>query len=60
VLIRDETGVEIARGLIRYEGDHARRIVGMKSAAIEPELGYTSGPMVHADDLALAASSQSA
>jgi glutamate 5-kinase len=52
--------VEIARGLIRYVDEHARRIVGLKSAAIEPALGYTSGPMIHADDLALAASSQSA
>lgn len=60
VLVRDEAGVEIARGLIRYVDEHARRIVGLKSAAIEPALGYTSGPMIHADDLALAASSQSA
>jgi len=60
VLIRDEAGVEIARGLIRYVDEHARRIVGLKSAAIEPALGYTSGPMIHADDLALAASPQSA
>ena len=55
VVIRDETGHEIARGLIRYADEHARRICGLKSAAIEPVLGYTSGPMVHADDLALAA-----
>jgi glutamate 5-kinase len=60
VLVRDEAGVEIARGLIRYVDEHARRIVGLKSAAIEPALGYTSGPMIHADDLALAASPQSA
>lgn len=60
VLVRDEAGVEIARGLIRYVDEHARRIVGLKSAAIEPTLGYTSGPMIHADDLALAASPQSA
>ena len=55
VVIRDETGHEIARGLIRYADEHARQICGLKSAAIEPVLGYTSGPMVHADDLALAA-----
>ena len=60
VLVRDEKGTEIARGLIRYVDEHARRIVGLKSAAIEPALGYTSGPMIHADDLALAASPQSA
>ena len=55
VIIRDEAGHEIARGLIRYADEHARRICGLRSAAIEPALGYSSGPMVHADDLALAA-----
>lgn len=60
VVITDETGVEIARGLVRYVDEHARKICGLKSAAIEPELGYTSGPMVHADDLALAAHVQTA
>jgi glutamate 5-kinase len=60
VVIRDETGHEIARGLIRYVDDHARQICGLKSDAIEPVLGYTSGPMVHADDLALAAHAASA
>ena len=55
VVIRDESGQEIARGLIRYVDEHARRICGLRSAAIEPALGYSSGPMVHADDLALAA-----
>jgi len=53
VLIVDEKGGEIARGLVRYEAADAQRILGLKSAAIEPALGYTSGPMVHADDLAL-------
>jgi len=54
VVIRDEAGREIARGLVRYEAQDAVRICGLKSEAIEPQLGYTSGPMVHADDLALA------
>ncbi len=54
VVIRDETGLEIARGLVRYEAEDATRICGLKSEAIEPTLGYTSGPLVHADDLALA------
>ena len=58
VVIRDEAGREIARGLIRYVADHARAICGLKSGAIEPALGYTSGPMVHADDLALAAQAE--
>ncbi|MGA0605693.1 glutamate 5-kinase [Phenylobacterium sp. VNQ135] len=54
VIVRDEAGREIARGLTRYEAEDARRICGLKSEAIEDALGYTSGPMVHADDLALA------
>jgi len=60
VIVRDPHGAEIARGLVRYESGHAMRICGLKSEAIEPALGYTSGPMVHADDLALAAQAQSA
>jgi glutamate 5-kinase len=55
VVIRDEAGGEIARGLVRYEAEDAEKICGLKSEAIEPTLGYTSGPLVHADDLALAA-----
>ncbi|WP_374471476.1 glutamate 5-kinase [Phenylobacterium sp.] len=54
VLIRDEAGQEIARGLVRYEAEDALRICGLKSEAIEAVLGYTSGPLVHANDLALA------
>ncbi|MGZ6019770.1 MAG: PUA domain-containing protein, partial [Phenylobacterium sp.] len=53
-VIRDETGHEIARGLVRYEAEDAERICGLKSEAIEGAIGYTSGPLVHADDLALA------
>jgi glutamate 5-kinase len=54
VLICDETGSAIGRGLVRYDADDAARICGLKSEAIEPTLGYTAGPVVHADDLALA------
>lgn len=46
-------GQEIGRGLVRYESGHAARICGLKSEAIEGALGYTSGPVIHADDLAL-------
>jgi glutamate 5-kinase len=55
VVIRDEAGREVARGLVRYGAEHAARICGLRSAAIASALGYTSGPLVHADDLALAA-----
>jgi glutamate 5-kinase len=54
VVIQGEDGAEIARGLTRYDAADAARICGLKSDAIEPALGYTAGPVVHADDLALA------
>ena len=53
VIVRDQSGREIARGLSRYGAADAERICGLKSDAIEPVLGYTSGPMIHADDLAV-------
>ncbi|MET0293785.1 MAG: glutamate 5-kinase, partial [Phenylobacterium sp.] len=53
VIVVGEDGAEIARGLARYDSVDAARICGLKSEAIEPALGYTSGPMIHADDLAL-------
>jgi glutamate 5-kinase len=55
VVVRDPAGHEIGRGLIRYPAEDAGRICGLKSDAIEEALGYTSGPVIHADDLALAA-----
>jgi glutamate 5-kinase len=54
VLIANAAGGEVARGIIRYDAAHAGRICGLKSDAIEAALGYTSGPVIHADDLALA------
>ncbi|OZA75840.1 MAG: glutamate 5-kinase, partial [Caulobacter sp. 39-67-4] len=54
VRVRDETGREVARGLIRYDSADAHRIAGLRSDAIEAELGFTEGPMIHADDLAVA------
>jgi glutamate 5-kinase len=54
VIVRDAAGREVARGLSRYDAADAARIVGLKSDAIEPALGYSAGPLIHADDLALA------
>lgn len=54
VRVRDETGREVARGLVRYDSADAQRIAGLRSDAIEAELGFTEGPMIHADDLAVA------
>ena len=54
VVVRDLAGREIGRGLARYDADDAQAIVGLRSDAIEAAIGYTAGPMIHADDLALA------
>jgi glutamate 5-kinase len=55
VLVLDPSGVEVARGLSRYDASEADKIKGQRSDAIEGLLGYTEGPtLIHADDLALA------
>ncbi|HEY2707318.1 MAG TPA: glutamate 5-kinase [Caulobacteraceae bacterium] len=54
VMVRDLAGREVGRGLSRYDAADALRIIGLKSDAIEPALGYSAGPLIHADDLALA------
>ncbi|HLI67026.1 MAG TPA: glutamate 5-kinase [Caulobacteraceae bacterium] len=54
VVVRDEAGREIARGLSRYDAAEAEQIMGARSADIEARLGYTAGAtLIHADDLAL-------
>ena len=56
VVVRDEQGGEIARGLSRYDAADAEKIAGARSSDIEALLGYTSGPtLIHADDMALSA-----
>ena len=55
VRVVDEAGLEIGRGLARYDSHDAGLILGLRSQAIEKALGYTSGPLIHADDLALSA-----
>ena len=47
-------GGEIGRGLSRYDAADALKIAGLRSDAIEAALGFTAGPLIHADDLALA------
>ncbi len=54
VMIRAEDGRELGRGLVRYDAAEAEKILGLRSDAIEAALGYTGGPMIHADDLAMA------
>ena len=55
VVVRTLDGLEIGRGLTRYDAAEAEKICGLRSDAIEGVLGYTSGPMIHADDLAVLA-----
>jgi glutamate 5-kinase len=54
VVVRDGDGRELGRGLARYDVADARRILGLRTGAIEAVLGYEAGPLIHADDLALA------
>ena len=50
--IEDRSGVELARGLVRYSSEEVSRICGRKSAEIEEVLGYkVSDEIAHRDDL---------
>lgn len=50
----DEHGHEIARGLVNYSAEEARRIQGQPSQRIEELLGYVDEPeMIHRDNLVL-------
>lgn len=54
VIVKDDTGREVARGLVAYGADDARKICRAKSGAIEAILGYRGrDEMIHRDDLAL-------
>lgn len=54
VLVRDQQGREIARGLAAYGAADAERIAGRRTVEIEAILGYRGrDEMIHRDDLAL-------
>jgi glutamate 5-kinase len=54
VSCRDEAGREIARGLVNYDADETRRIMGKPSADIEALLGYQADEeLIHRDNLVL-------
>lgn len=54
VVVRSTAGVEIARGLVAYEADEARRLIGRRSGDIEAVLGYPGrAAMIHRDDLVI-------
>ncbi len=50
--VKDKKGRVLARGLVAYAAEDARRIAGRKSAEIEKLLGFRGrDEMVHRDDL---------
>ncbi|WP_198265803.1 glutamate 5-kinase [sulfur-oxidizing endosymbiont of Gigantopelta aegis] len=52
VVCRDESGQEIARGLINYNSDEASRIKGHATSKIASILGYVDEPeLIHRDNL---------
>lgn len=52
VVVQDAAGRELARGLVAYGADDARRIQGRQSGEIESILGYRGREeMIHRDDL---------
>ncbi len=54
VAVKDSTGREVARGLVAYGAEDARRIARAKSGEIEALLGYRGRTeMIHRDDMAL-------
>lgn len=55
VLLADESGRVVARGLVNYGAEDARKIIGKPSSSISATLGYVSEEeLVHRDNLVLA------
>ena len=54
VLIKNPSGLEIARGIVNYGADEARRLVGRSSDQIESAIGYVDQQeLIHRDNLVL-------
>ncbi|MFL0809895.1 MAG: glutamate 5-kinase [Agarilytica sp.] len=54
IVCRDAGGQEIARGLVNYSSDDARKIIGKSSQEIEESLGYKDfDELIHRDNLVL-------
>jgi glutamate 5-kinase len=50
----DPDGREVARGLVNYSAQDARRILRVPSHEIEARLGYIDAPeLIHRDNLVL-------
>ncbi len=53
VVVRSEDGRELARGLVAYNDEDAKRLAGRRTAEIEALLGYRGrDEMIHRDELA--------
>lgn len=56
IAVLDQAGRRVARGLVAYDADDARRIAGLRSAEVAAALGYEGRTaMVHRDDLVMEA-----
>ena len=54
VIVKNATGRELARGLVAYNLEEARLLIGRRTAEIETILGYRGrDEMIHRDDLTL-------
>ena len=54
VIVRGPDGREVARGLIAYSAEDARRILGMQSADFADVLGYHGrAALIHRDDMSM-------
>jgi len=50
----DSSGNEVARGLVNYDADEARKIAGQPSAQIEALLGYIDEEeLIHRNNMIL-------
>jgi len=57
VVCNDNSGQEVARGLVNYNADEAKKIMGRASNDIEVILGYVDEPeLIHRDNLVVAPS----
>ena len=54
IAVRDDAGIEMARGLANYASSEARLLCRKSSSEFEKLLGYTAEPeMVHRDNMVL-------
>ena len=54
VLVRGADGAELARGLVRYTAEEAKRIRGLRTDQIEGALGYPArAALLHRDDMVI-------